>query len=94
MNVRDNGNSINKLISAVLATVCFLFFCYFFSGEGDGLSITALNPSHAINGIAFSFGFALGVPMWLSYILALLIIVGIPVLFYWGIYRALTVLNP
>lgn len=89
MKDRNEGWLMHKLIAGIFALLCFLFLSYFFSGSGDGWTINALNPIHAINGIAFTFGFALGAPAWLSYLLSVLMMFGIPALVYWVVYRLL-----
>lgn len=84
---------MNKLMSGFIALLCLLFFCYFFSGVGGELSLAEFNPINAINGLAFGFAFALGLPIWLSYIFSILILFGIPALVYWGVYRFLSYLQ-
>ncbi|WP_218698457.1 hypothetical protein [Acinetobacter harbinensis] len=76
---------IYKFISGVIALISFLFFSYFFSGSGDGFSLSKLNPVEALEGIgiAFTFAFGFGVPIWLSYIFSILIFLGIPALIYY-----------
>jgi len=73
---------IYKFISGVIALISFFLFSYFFSGSGDGFRLSELNPIEALEGIAFTFAFGFGVPIWLSYILSILILLGIPVLIY------------
>ncbi|MFZ0022172.1 hypothetical protein [Acinetobacter sp.] len=73
---------IYKVISGVIAFLSFLFFSYFFSGSGEGFRLSAVNPVEALEGLAFTFGFGFGMPIWLSYIIAVLTLIGIPILIY------------
>lgn len=73
---------IHKSISGLLALFTFLAFCYFFSGSGGEFSFFNLNPIEALNNLVFTFSFGFGVPVWLSYILSTLLLVGIPILIY------------
>ena len=73
---------IDKVISGVIALFSFLFFSFFFSGSGEGFRLSAVNPVEALEGLAFTFGFGFGMPIWLSYIISILILIGIPLLIY------------
>lgn len=73
---------IYQFISGVIAFISFLFFSYLFSGNGEGFRLSSINPIEALQGIAFTFGFGFGVPIWLSYILSILILLGVPFLIY------------
>ena len=57
---------IYKFISGVIALISFLLFSYFFSGSGGGFRLSELNPVDALEGIAFTFAFGFGMPIWLS----------------------------
>ena len=73
---------MKKLISGAIALIPFLFFSYFFSGDGESFRLSALKPIEAFQGIAFTLAFGFGVPIYLSYILSILILLGIPILIY------------
>ena len=78
-----------KFMSGLLALLSFLYICYFFSGSGGQFSFFQLNPVNAMSNLAFAFSFGGGVPVILSYMLSILMIVGIPVLIYRLLYRLL-----
>ena len=74
--------NIFKFISGLIAFLSFLSFSYFFSGGGGDFGLSELNPIEALAGIVFALSFGLGVPIWLSFILSILILLSIPVLIY------------
>ncbi|OTG66073.1 hypothetical protein B9T28_07740 [Acinetobacter silvestris] len=82
-----------QFISGLFAFFIFLSFCYFFSGSGGEFSFFDLNPIEALNNLVFTFSFGFGVPVWVSYILSTLIILGIPILIYWLVCHLLKYLN-
>ena len=72
-----------KAISILLACLSFLLLCFLISGMGQNtFNISMLNPIEALGTVAFVFGFGFGIPLILSYLLALLIVLGIPFLVY------------
>ncbi len=76
--------------SAFISLALFLGLVFVFGGNGEEISLGHFNPIASINGLAFAFAFGLGVPVWLSFILAGLMIFGIPLALFYCLKRGLS----
>lgn len=72
---------LNKFISGAFAFFIFLLFCHIFSGNSE-FTMSSLNPITALEGLVFSFAFGTGLPIWLAYVVSILIFLGVPLSVY------------